>query len=114
MPHARRAKLSPADERERIGEVTAVERHPGHADSVSSDADVSDIVRLRPGRWPRGVILRLLVRLSEVGARPESSEDEKLRQGMLIFASVLIALLSFIWVVTYAVHGYTLAAAIVR
>ena len=58
------------------------------------------------------MILRLLVRLSEVGARPESSEDEKLRQGMLIFASVLIALLSFIWVVTYAVHGYTLAAAI--
>lgn len=79
---------------------------------MSSDADVSDIVRLRPGRWPRGVILRLLVRLSEVGARPESSEDERLRQGMLIFASVLIALLSFIWVVTYAVHGYVLSAAI--
>lgn len=42
-------------------------------------------------------IVRLLDRLSDLGARPEDSHDERLRYGTLILASVLIALLSVIW-----------------
>ena len=38
--------------------------------------------------------------------------DERLRHGTLIFASVLIALISLIWVSTYFAYGYPISAAI--
>ncbi len=56
-------------------------------------------------------ILLVLNRLADLGGRPGASPEERLRQGTLIFASVLIALLSFVWVITYLVYGYPLAAA---
>ncbi|MGE5226454.1 MAG: adenylate/guanylate cyclase domain-containing protein [Planctomycetaceae bacterium] len=51
-------------------------------------------------------------RLSAIGARPDESRDERLRAGALILASVLIALLSFVWVIAYAAYGLYGSAAI--
>ena len=62
-----------------------------------------------PGR-PR--VLRLLDALADIGASPADTRDERLRQGTLILASVLIVLLSFVWVLTYLFYGYPAAAAI--
>ena len=56
--------------------------------------------------------MRTVERLAEIGARPGRSQDESLRQGMLIFASVVIALISFIWVGTYLAYGHGISAAI--
>ena len=39
-------------------------------------------------------IARLLDRLSDLGAGPEDSDDERLRHGTLIFASMVITLIS--------------------
>jgi guanylate cyclase len=64
------------------------------------------------GRTPRRESVRLIGRLGDVGARPGDSADDRLRQGTLIFASVLIVLLSFIWVGTYLANGYPWSAAI--
>src|SRR5690606_27802722 len=58
----------------------------------------------------RGV--ELVVRLSELGARRGDSLDERLRAGTLILGSVVIALLSLIWVSTYLAFGYPRSAAI--
>jgi class 3 adenylate cyclase len=60
----------------------------------------------------RGLVLRLLERLADVGARPTDSHDERLRQGTLILASLLITVISVIWVSTYFAYGYPLSAAI--
>ena len=57
-------------------------------------------------------MLRLLERLADIGARPTDSHDERLRQGTLIFASLLITLISVIWVSTYFAYGYPVSAAI--
>jgi adenylate cyclase len=57
-------------------------------------------------------IVRFLDRLSDLGAGPEDSYDERLRHGTLIFASMLITLISLIWVVTYLAYGYPISAAI--
>ena len=54
----------------------------------------------------------LLERLSDLGARPGDSRDERLRYGTLIFASLLIALISVIWVAAYLAYGYPRSAAI--
>ena len=51
-------------------------------------------------------IVSLLDRLSDLGAGPEDSDDERLRHGTLILASVLITLISSIWVATYFAYGY--------
>ena len=45
-------------------------------------------------------------------AGPEDPRDERLRHGTLLFASVLIALISLIWVATYFAYGYPMSAAI--
>jgi len=71
----------------------------------------SDVLTL-PRTGLRGAVVRIVERLAEIGARPGRSQDEGLRQGMLIFASVLIALISFIWVGTYLAYGYPRSAAI--
>jgi guanylate cyclase len=60
----------------------------------------------------RRSILRLLDRLSDLGARAEQGHDERVRSGTLIFASLVIAVVSFVWVVTYFAYGYPLSAAI--
>lgn len=70
-----------------------------------------DVLSL-PRTGLRGAVIRVVERLAEIGAVPGRSQDEGLRQGMLIFASVLIALLSFIWVGTYLAYGHPLSAAI--
>ncbi|SOC51843.1 adenylate/guanylate cyclase domain-containing protein [Ornithinimicrobium cerasi] len=63
-------------------------------------------------RGPRERVVELVSRLSELGARPEDTRDERLRAGTLILASVLIAVLSVVWVSTYLVFGYPRSAAI--
>lgn len=63
---------------------------------------------VRPGPW----LLPLLHRLSDLAATPHASREERLRQGTLVFASLLIAVLSSVWVVTYLSYGHLLAAAI--
>ena len=57
-------------------------------------------------------MLRLTDALADIGANPADTKDERLRKGTLILASVLIALLSFVWVLTYLLYGYPVAAAI--
>src|SRR5829696_3482441 len=64
----------------------------------------------RPGSMRS--IVRLLDRLSVLGARPEDSDDDRLRHGTLIFASMLITLISTIWVATYFAYGYARSAVI--
>jgi adenylate cyclase len=56
--------------------------------------------------------VRLLDLVSDLGAGPADPPDERLRHGTLIFASVLIALISVIWVATYLAYGYPTSAAI--
>jgi guanylate cyclase len=79
------------------------------------------IVLVQPVTWPlpgprnrqlTRPVVRVLERLAEIGARPGDSRDERLRQGTLIFASVLISVLSIVWVTTLLVYGHPLAAAI--
>ena len=60
------------------------------------------------GPLPHGMrrsILRLLERLADLGARPEDTHDERLRQGTLIFSSLLITVISTVWVPTYLAYG---------
>ena len=57
---------------------------------------------------PRAV----LAALTALGSTPDGSDDEQVRSGTLILASVLISLVSFVWVTTYLVYGYPLSAAI--
>ena len=64
------------------------------------------------GHGWRSWTVDLIVRLSDLGARPTDSRDERLRSGTLILGSVLIAVLSVIWVVTYLIFGYPRSAAI--
>ncbi|MBW8731197.1 MAG: adenylate/guanylate cyclase domain-containing protein [Terrabacter sp.] len=71
----------------------------------------SDVLSL-PRTGLSGAAVRIVERLAELGARPEQTQDARLRHGMLIFASVLIALISFIWVGTYLAFGHPLSAAI--
>ena len=61
--------------------------------------------------WRRALV-ELLERLADIGARPEDSHDDRLREGTLILASVAIALLAVVWVVTYLAYGYPVSAAI--
>jgi len=56
--------------------------------------------------------VRFLDRLSDLGARPEDPHDERLRHGTLIFASMVITLISLTWVATYFAYGYPISAAI--
>ena len=56
--------------------------------------------------------MAVLERLGTVGARTGDSPDDRLRQGTLIFASVLITALSAVWVATYLAAAYPWSAAI--
>ena len=55
--------------------------------------------------------MRLLDRLSDLATEPEDSNEERLRHGTLILASMLITLISSIWVATYFACGYPTSAA---
>jgi guanylate cyclase len=52
------------------------------------------------------------MRLADLGARPEDSHDERLRQGTLIFSSILITVVSTVWTTTYLAYGDPVSAAI--
>ncbi|MEX1262874.1 MAG: adenylate/guanylate cyclase domain-containing protein [Actinomycetota bacterium] len=54
----------------------------------------------------------LLERLADIGARPGDPDDERLRSGALILATVGIATISFVWVITYLVLDEPLPASI--
>lgn len=84
---------------------------PAHAPSIEGVA-APEVLH---GPLPHGMrrsILRLLDRLSDLGARPEQSHDERVRSGTLIFSSLVITLVSFVWVLTYFAYGYPRSAAI--
>jgi adenylate cyclase len=53
-----------------------------------------------------------LERLSEIGRLPSDSDELRLRKAVLVLSSTLMASLAFFWVVTYAVLGLWVAAAI--
>ena len=84
----------------------------GWAPHRVSEVAVPDVVRGSEQRGSQRWLVGLLERLSDLGARPDDSRDERLRYGTLIFASVLIALISVIWVATYLTLGYPRSAAI--
>jgi hypothetical protein len=65
-----------------------------------------------PRRGSNRSIMRFLDRLSDLGARPDDPHDERLRHGTLIFASMVITVISSIWVATYLAYGYPTSAAI--
>ena len=50
--------------------------------------------------------------LVEIGALPSDSETLRVRKAVLVLSSTLMATLSVVWVVTYAVLGLWLSAAI--
>lgn len=54
----------------------------------------------------------VLAGLAALGSPPDASDDERVRSGTLVLASVLITLVSFVWVITYAAYGYPVSAAI--
>ena len=60
----------------------------------------------------RGRIPAWLERLGGAGALPSDSEDLRLRKTVLTLSSLLMATLAFFWVVTYALLGLWLSAAI--
>jgi len=64
------------------------------------------------GRGPGRTGVRWLERLADIGARPADTHDERLRQGTLIFSSLLITVISTIWVTTYLAYGDPVSAAI--
>src|SRR5262245_50397605 len=64
------------------------------------------------GRAPGRAVVRRLERLADLGARPEDTHDERLRQGTLIFSSLLITAICTIWVATYLAYGDPVSAAI--
>jgi adenylate cyclase len=55
---------------------------------------------------------RWLQRLVEIGALPSDSDELRLRKAVLVLSSTLMASLATVWVVTYAVLGRWLPAAI--
>ena len=66
--------------------------------------DVREPRRGRSVAWLRG--------LAEIGVAPSDSEELRLRKTVLVLSSVLIACLASVWVVTFAVLGLWVSAAI--
>src|SRR5213593_4764072 len=61
-------------------------------------------------RWRR--IPGWLDRFAEIGSLPSDSDELRLRKTVLTLSSVLMATPSFVWVITYAVLGLWVSAAI--
>src|SRR5690348_9227988 len=55
---------------------------------------------------------RWLQRLVEIGALPSDSDELRVRKAVLVLSSTLMASLALVWVITYAVLGRWLPAAI--
>src|SRR5437588_12925481 len=64
---------------------------------------------LRLGRWRAPGWLR---GLAEIGATPSDPEELRIQKAVLVLSSTLMASLTSIWVVTYAILGLWLSAAI--
>jgi adenylate cyclase len=65
--------------------------------------------------WVRRASLRLpdwVQRLAEIGALPSDPEELRVRKAVLVLSSTLMASLAVVWVVTYAVLGLWVSAAI--
>jgi class 3 adenylate cyclase len=64
---------------------------------------------LRLGRWRASGWLR---GLAEIGVTPTDSEDLRIQKTVLVLSSMLMASLTSVWVVTYALLGLWVSAAI--
>jgi adenylate cyclase len=60
----------------------------------------------------RALVARWLDAIANAGTVPTDSEEERLNKAVLTYASILVTLLSFFWVIVYASLGLWLAAAI--
>jgi len=65
-----------------------------------------------PVREPRSPSMTWLRGLAELGAEGSDSEELRLRKGVLVLSSTLIACLALVWVVTFALLGLWASAAI--
>jgi adenylate cyclase len=63
-------------------------------------------------RWRMGRLPGWLQRLVEIGALPSNSDELRMRKAVLVLSATLMATLSTVWVVTYAVLGLWVSAAI--
>jgi class 3 adenylate cyclase len=54
----------------------------------------------------------LVERIASIGALPTDTEDERVRKSTLVLSTVIVALLTPAWVITYAALGLPLAASI--
>lgn len=109
-----------------LGEPRPGAPRRGHSGCVASDAaadaapdaapdvtpEPAPALLRRPGSALRATLVGLVDSLGDLGTVPGDSRDEAMRKRALIFASVLITLLSFIWVGTYLAYGHSLSAAI--
>lgn len=77
---------------------------PAYAPLVPADATRRGHALSRLPDWLR--------RLTELGSLPTDGEELRLRKAVLVLSSSLMAALSLVWVVTYAVLGLWLSAAI--
>ena len=70
------------------------------------------VVRELRARWISGRLPGWLKRVVGIGALPADSEELRVRKAVLVLSSTLMASLSCVWVVTYAVLGLWVSAAI--
>jgi Adenylate and Guanylate cyclase catalytic domain len=70
------------------------------------------VVRELRARWISGRLPGWLKRLVEIGVLSSDSEELRIRKAVLVLSSTLMASLSCVWVVTYAVLGLWVSAAI--
>ena len=70
------------------------------------------VVRELRARWISARLPGWLNRLVELGALSSDSEELRIRKAVLVLSSTLMASLSCVWVVTYAVLGLWVSAAI--
>src|SRR4029450_6561955 len=70
----------------------------------ASDARFGGCPRVRRVNF-RGWASTVVGRAAAVGSQPSDTPDERLRKSALVLSSLLITILSFVWVGTYAVLG---------
>ena len=70
------------------------------------------VVRELRARWISGRLPGWSKRLVGIGALPADSEELRIRKAVLVLSSTLMASLSCVWVVTYALLGLWASAAI--
>ena len=70
----------------------------------ASDARFGGCPRVRRVNF-RGWASTVVGRAAAVGSQPSDTPDERLRKSALVLSSLLITILSFVWVGTYAALG---------